>query len=188
VFDSIDCVIGMGANIGDRDGTFSQTLNDLTVLGQIVAISNIYENPAVGGPPQPDYLNAAVRIRSALAPLELLREMQRIESLAGRERAVHWGPRTLDLDLLWIPALTLDTLELQLPHPRLQERAFALLPLVEVAPQATDPRTELSYARLLDCLGAEDLRLYATVAGPPWHWQKLRARPRDNRSSAAATH
>ncbi|HEY5956815.1 MAG TPA: 2-amino-4-hydroxy-6-hydroxymethyldihydropteridine diphosphokinase, partial [Polyangiaceae bacterium] len=73
MLDSIECVIGIGANIGDRDGTFAWVLGELSDLGQVLAVSNIYENPAVGGPPQPDYLNAAVRLGSSLTPLELLR-------------------------------------------------------------------------------------------------------------------
>jgi 2-amino-4-hydroxy-6-hydroxymethyldihydropteridine diphosphokinase len=186
VLDSMECVIGIGANIGDRDGTFAWALGELNCLGQILAISNIYENPAVGGPPQPDYLNAAVRLGSALTPLELLRAVQRVECLAGRERDIHWGPRTLDLDLLWIPHVTIDSPELQLPHPRLNERAFALLPLIEVAPHAADPTTRIAYSTLLECGGAEELRLYANASGPPWNWHRLRSRTRDDSRSTLA--
>jgi len=148
-----DCVIGVGANLGERERTFSWTLEQLAKIGQLLALSNVYENPAVGGPPQPDYLNAAVRLRSALPPLGLLAAIQKIEQLAGRERGVHWGPRTLDLDLLWIPDQ-----------------------IVEVAPRATDPVTQLEYAAVLESHRVDNLRLHCIAMGPPWNWQPVRSR------------
>jgi 2-amino-4-hydroxy-6-hydroxymethyldihydropteridine diphosphokinase len=182
-----DCVIGVGANLGKRDCTFAWTLEELGKIGQIIGISNVYENPAVGGPPQPDYLNAAVRLQAGLSPLGILEAVQRIERLAGRERDVHWGPRTLDLDLLWIPDRALDTPLLQLPHPHLKERAFALLPLTEVAVTATDPRTRVRYATLLASHRTQDLRLHSVALGPPWRWQPVRTRPRSVPSTLAAS-
>lgn len=171
-----DCVIGVGANLGERERTFSWTLEQLAKIGQLLALSNVYENPAVGGPPQPDYLNAAVRLRSALPPLGLLAAIQKIEQLAGRERGVHWGPRTLDLDLLWIPDQIVALPRLQVPHPRVLERPFALLPLVEVAPRATDPVTQLEYAAVLESHRVDNLRLHCIAMGPPWNWQPVRSR------------
>ncbi len=173
-----DCVLGIGANLGERERTIAWALEQLVKLGQVVAISNVYENPAVGGPPQPDYLNAAIRLRSALSAFGVLEAVQRIERLAGRERDVHWGPRTLDLDLLWIPDLVINQPGLQLPHPRLLDRAFALLPLVEVAATAKDPTTQLDYATVLESHRTDELRLHSVALGPPWHWQRVRARPR----------
>jgi 2-amino-4-hydroxy-6-hydroxymethyldihydropteridine diphosphokinase len=171
-----DCVLGVGSNLGERESTLAWALDQLRKVGKVVALSNIYENPAVGGPPQPDYLNAAVRLSAGLTPEGLLEAVQQMEHLAGRERAVRWGPRTLDIDLLWIPGQRLDTPLLELPHPRLCERPFALLPLVEVAPTATDPDTRLSYATILQARGTEELRLHSSVAGPPLHWQRVRSR------------
>jgi 2-amino-4-hydroxy-6-hydroxymethyldihydropteridine diphosphokinase len=182
-----DCVIGIGANLGKRECTFAWTLEELSKIGQIAGISNVYENPAVGGPPQPDYLNAAVRLWTSLSPLGILDAVQRIERLAGRERDVHWGPRTLDLDLLWIPNQSLDTPLLQLPHPLLKERAFALLPLIEVAAVATDPLTRVRYATLLESHGTGMLRLHSVALGPPFRWQPVRSRPKGVRSALAAS-
>jgi 2-amino-4-hydroxy-6-hydroxymethyldihydropteridine diphosphokinase len=173
---SADCIIGIGANLGERECTFAWALEKLAGLGEIRALSNIYENPAVGGPPQPDYLNAAVRLLTPLSPFGLLESTQGLERMAGRERTVHWGPRTLDLDLLWIADQELDTPTLQLPHPRLLERAFALLPLVEVAGSATDPRTHLAYAVALEAHQTDEMRLHSVVVGPPWRWQRMRTR------------
>lgn len=178
-----DCVLGIGANLGDRERTFAWALERLQRLGQVVAISNVYENPAVGGPPQPDYLNAAIRLKTRLPPLALLEATQHIELIAGRERSVHWGPRTLDLDLLWIPGIEVSTSTLQIPHPRLLERPFALLPLIEVAPAAREPATGVGYASVMESRRTDELRLHLIALTHPWRWQRLRGRPRHSGAS-----
>lgn len=96
-------------------------------------VSSIWETQAVG-PPQPSYLNAVVQLRSCRTPLGLLLLVQALEQAAGRVRRVRWGPRPLDLDLLWHGGLRRDDARLTLPHPRLHERAFVLAPLCELAP------------------------------------------------------
>lgn len=175
-----DCVLGIGSNLGDREHTFAWALEGLQRLGQVVAISNVYENPAVGGPPQPDYLNAAIRLKTGLTPLALLEATQRLELIAGRERSIHWGPRTLDLDLLWIPGTNVNTPALQVPHPRLLERAFALLPLIEVAPASSEPATGIGYASALESRRTDELRLHSIALTHPWRWQRLRGRTRQH--------
>lgn len=176
MFVHTECVLGIGANLGNRERTFAWALEQLQALGQIVAVSNVYENPAVGGPPQPDFLNAAIRMRTQLSPLGLLAAVQELESAAGRERIVRWGPRTLDIDLLWGPELVVDLPILRLPHPRLAERAFALLPLLEVAPSACHPSSGTDYATVLKSHRTDELRLQAVAVSPPWRWQRLRGR------------
>jgi 2-amino-4-hydroxy-6-hydroxymethyldihydropteridine diphosphokinase len=136
-----DCVIGLGANLGDPRSAFRRALGALRLIGEIGAISSLYDTIPVGGPPQPRYLNAAARLRTALSARALLDTLLAIERSQGRERRERWGPRPLDLDILWIAGLSVDEPGLTVPHPRLTERAFALLPLLEVAPDATDPRT-----------------------------------------------
>lgn len=179
---TLDCVIGLGANLGNREQALAGAVQQLRGLGEVVCLSNLYENPAVGGgPPQPDFVNGAVRLRTPLLPLELLDKLLRVELLAGRERLVKWGPRTLDLDLLWIDGVSVDLENLKVPHPRLLERAFALLPLVEVAPNARCPKTGRDYATALNKLGTAGLRLVAAAAGPSW--QLDRQRPTDPRPS-----
>jgi 2-amino-4-hydroxy-6-hydroxymethyldihydropteridine diphosphokinase len=106
-------------------------------LGKLVAVSALYESAAVG-PEQPDYLNAAVRLKTKLGAEELLEELHRIEVASGRVRRERWGPRTLDLDILWILGLVLKKSGLTVPHPELPKRLFALLPLLDVAPEAKD--------------------------------------------------
>jgi 2-amino-4-hydroxy-6-hydroxymethyldihydropteridine diphosphokinase len=104
----------------------------------------------MGGPPQPEYLNAAVLLAFDGAPLELLDALLAIEARLGRVRAERWGPRTIDLDLLWIDGVAVEDARLEVPHPRLRERAFALVPLLEVAPEARDPRTGVRYVAPAD--------------------------------------
>lgn len=108
-------------------------------LPGVVARSSVWETAPVG-PPQPDYLNAAVLCAVDLEPLALFEEMLAIERALGRVRAEKWGPRTIDLDLLFIEGRTVDDPRLVVPHPHLLERAFALLPLLEVLPDADLPK------------------------------------------------
>ncbi|HYQ18354.1 MAG TPA: 2-amino-4-hydroxy-6-hydroxymethyldihydropteridine diphosphokinase [Polyangiaceae bacterium] len=154
-------VIGLGANLGDRLATLRSALAALARYGSVVAVSDVYESAAVG-PPQPDYLNAAVLLESALAPALLLEVLLGIERDHGRERRERWGPRTLDLDLLYSPDLVVRTPELALPHPELTRRAFALRPLLDVAPSAQDPSSKALYTELLPALEGQALRRFET--------------------------
>ena len=153
-------VIGLGANLGDRLGTLRSAVLALGALGQVQRLSHIYETPALG-PPQPSYLNAAVLFDSSLLPRALLDELLLIEQRHGRERRERWGPRTLDLDLLLSPGLTLEESGLSLPHPELARRSFALVPLLDVLPDARDERSGASYAELLDKLDRVGVRRVA---------------------------
>ncbi len=137
--------IGIGANLGDRLATMREAVARLSRVSTVLARSHVYETAPVGGPPQGDYLNAAVLVDYNGEPLALLDELLRIEAELGRERYVRWGPRTVDLDLLWIEGLVVEHPRLFVPHPRLAERAFALVPLLEVAPGARDPRSGHPY-------------------------------------------
>jgi 2-amino-4-hydroxy-6-hydroxymethyldihydropteridine diphosphokinase len=150
-------VVGLGANLGDRVTTLKSAVLALQAHGDVQAVSDLYEAAAVG-PPQPDFLNAAVLLESSLPPQRLLRELLSIERDHGRERRERWGPRTLDLDLLYSPALLLNEADLTLPHPELRRRAFALAPLLDVFPHALDPRSGERYADLLTSIGQQGLR------------------------------
>jgi 2-amino-4-hydroxy-6-hydroxymethyldihydropteridine diphosphokinase len=132
--------VGMGANLGEREATLASASRALAGLDatRLVRMSSLYRSASVGVH-GPDYLNAVVELRTALAPLRLLAELQAIEAAHGRERSYANAPRTLDLDLLVYGDLRLRTPELTVPHPRLHERAFVLLPLVEVAPDLVVP-------------------------------------------------
>lgn len=141
-------VIGLGANLGDRLATLRSAVAALRELGEVRATSAVYETEALllpGAPPQPSYLNAAVLLDTAIEPEPLLDRLLAIERAHGRERRERWGPRTLDLDILWIDGRTVATDKLVVPHPHLRERAFALRPLLDVAPAAKDPETRAGY-------------------------------------------
>jgi 2-amino-4-hydroxy-6-hydroxymethyldihydropteridine diphosphokinase len=154
-----DCVLGLGSNLGDRLGFFRQALRGLAPHGEITTLSALYETSPLG-PAQPDYLNAALRFRTSLAPLALLQLQLSIERECGRVRRERWGPRTLDLDLLFISGQAVDLPGLVVPHRELTRRAFALLPLLDVAPEACDPVTGQRYSELaldLDRTGVREL-------------------------------
>lgn len=131
-------IIGVGSNLGSREASIRGAAILLDSRGQlaVTAISSIYETAPMG-PPQPDFLNAALRVETTLSPAALLRVLLVTERRMGRDRARtgRWGPRSLDLDLLWDERGEVDLPDLKLPHPRLHERPFALAPLLEVAPE-----------------------------------------------------
>jgi 2-amino-4-hydroxy-6-hydroxymethyldihydropteridine diphosphokinase len=154
---NLDCVIGLGSNLGDGRALFQGALQTLQRHGQITAVSALYESKAVG-PAQPDYLNAALRLRTSLKPLALLGVQLEIERASGRVRRERWGPRTLDLDLLFIAGQTVNQPGLVVPHRELTRRAFALLPLLDVMPDAQDPLSHRNYSELLSTLDRTGVR------------------------------
>ncbi len=121
----------MGSNLGDRWGFLRDAVASLP---DVVAVSNVYETPPVGGPIQGPYLNCVVRLETLLGARALLDEARRRENEAGRGRIERWGPRTLDVDVLWVDGEEVDEPDLEVPHPRMFERAFVLVPLFDVAP------------------------------------------------------
>lgn len=132
--------LSLGANLGDREGNLTAGLERLAQAGVTVSrVSSLYETAPVGGPPQPPYLNLVAEVETDLPPRALLRLCLAIEAELGRERTEHWGPRTLDMDLLLYEGVTSDDPELTLPHPRLAERQFVLVPLAEIAPDLVLP-------------------------------------------------
>ncbi|MGE5553137.1 MAG: biotin--[acetyl-CoA-carboxylase] ligase [Betaproteobacteria bacterium] len=136
--------IGLGANVGDRVGSLFQARRELAALPgtRLVAVSQLYETEPVGYREQPWFLNQVVELETDLPPQELLEAMLAIEARHGRHRTVRWGPRPLDLDLLLYGSVELSTLALTLPHPRMWQRAFVLLPLAELAPELRTPGGE----------------------------------------------
>lgn len=129
--------IALGSNLGDREGFLRAGVHG---LGEVVAMSQVFETEPVGGPEdQGAYLNMVVEIETSLDPFALLRRCQRIEAEAMRQRVVHWGPRTLDVDIIVYDDVTVDTAELVIPHPRFAERRFVLQPLSEIAPERCPP-------------------------------------------------
>ena len=143
--------IALGGNVGEVQACFIQARKELHALQdtQVTASSLLYQTPALGPAEQADYLNAALEIETDLQPLVLLDALQNIENGHGRLRDKHWGPRTLDLDILAVDSLLLDTEHLQLPHPHLQNRQFVLRPLCDIAPNWQHPRSEKSAVLML---------------------------------------
>lgn len=135
--------IGLGGNVGDAAATLRQAAQALDALPgtRLLRLSRLYRTPAWGVEDQPDFVNAVALVETALAPRPLLEALLEVERRFGRDRARErrWGPRTLDLDVLLYGAQVVDEPGLQLPHPRLHLRAFALAPLLEVAPDAEIP-------------------------------------------------
>ncbi len=134
-------VIGLGSNVGDRLEALRAAVKAIARVAVVEAVSRVYETAPVGGPPQGDYLNAAACVLYEGKPRALLDELLAIEKEMGRVRRERWGPRVIDLDVLWIEGKVVEEEGLRVPHPRLEERAFALAPLKDVAKTAVDPRT-----------------------------------------------
>lgn len=128
--------IGLGSNMDDPCAQLDRALAALSTTPGVVLrdVSSYYRTAPWGETQQPDFLNAVAIVDTTLTPEALLEELRRIENASGRRRARRWGPRTLDLDLLIHGDVVRDTEHLQLPHPRMHERAFVLAPLAELAP------------------------------------------------------
>ena len=142
--------IGLGGNLGDVEATLASAREELRKLSSIeLVISPLYRSDPWGIEDQPAFLNQVVGIQPLLDPLQTLGKMLEIERAHGRIRGEKWGPRTLDLDLLSWPKLTMDTNELVLPHPRLSERGFVLAPWADVAPELIPFGHEESVSELL---------------------------------------
>ncbi|MBI2705772.1 MAG: 2-amino-4-hydroxy-6-hydroxymethyldihydropteridine diphosphokinase [Actinobacteria bacterium] len=128
--------LSLGSNIGDRRALLREAVSSL----RVVQLSPVYETEPVGGPPgQQKYLNIVVEIETDLTPRELLGACHRLEAAADRVRGERWGPRTLDVDILWHESGPVDEPDLILPHPRMQERRFVMAPLADIAPGMVQP-------------------------------------------------
>jgi len=133
-----EAFLGLGSNLGDRADRLERAVAALGLLGD-VARSRWYENPAVGLPGAPAFLNGVVRLLTALAPDELLRQTRDIERGLGRDPLRRSGSRTIDIDILLYDRQVISRPGLEIPHPRLHQRAFVLVPLAELAPNLTHP-------------------------------------------------
>jgi dihydroneopterin aldolase/2-amino-4-hydroxy-6-hydroxymethyldihydropteridine diphosphokinase len=128
-----EVLVALGSNLGDREGYLRFAVAE---LGNVVAMSQVYETEPVGGPDgQGAYLNMVVKVQTSLDPYAFIRRCQRIEANALRQRIVHWGPRTLDVDMLFYDDVHISSERLTVPHPRIDERRFVLAPLSEIAPE-----------------------------------------------------
>jgi 2-amino-4-hydroxy-6-hydroxymethyldihydropteridine diphosphokinase len=157
-------VLSLGSNLGDRMANLQLGVDVLTAGGLFCpAVSGVFETAPVGGPDQADYLNAVLLAVTALPASDILRLCAAAEAAAGRVRTVHWGPRTLDVDIITCGAEVSDRPELTLPHPRAHERAFVLAPWLEVDPDAVLPGWG-TVAQLLATIGTAGVRRRAELS------------------------
>lgn len=145
-----DALLGLGSNVGGRLENLRGALSRLSGLADVESRSSVYRSAAVGLVDQPEFLNAAVRIRTAATPNALLRSLLKIESDAGRVRTLRNAPRTLDIDILFYGDRTLISSDLTIPHPRWAKRSFVLAPLAEIAPEWIDPVTGKTVGEVWD--------------------------------------
>lgn len=153
--------IALGSNLGNSRETLEAALHQLNEISDITlqARSHLYQTAPVG-PPQPDYLNASALLSTTLMPEVLMQTLLEVEARFGRVRREKWGARTLDLDLLLYDDLILNQPHLQLPHPRMVDRAFVLIPLAEIAPNWVEPVSQQTIAMLaskVDAAGVKKL-------------------------------
>ena len=150
--------VGLGANVGDPRRQLAEALKRLHAAEEVevTRVSTFYRNPPLGPADQPWYVNAAARVRTRLGPEELLGLLQQVETAMGRVRGERWGPRRLDLDLLLFNGEVIFAPNLVVPHPEMHRRAFVLVPLAEIAPQAWHPVMDKSAGDLLSELNPAD--------------------------------
>ena len=181
----VTAYIGMGANLpsaaGPPEATLARAAERLEELGRVTARSRLYSTEPVGYADQPRFVNAVVALETELTPRALLEKLLELERDFGRDRATGMagianGPRTLDLDLLFFGDLIVDEFDLKVPHPRIEERAFVVVPLADIAPELCDPRTGASVRKWMQ-------RLFTIPAGvesqnveliQSTHWRSLR--------------
>jgi 2-amino-4-hydroxy-6-hydroxymethyldihydropteridine diphosphokinase len=155
--------VGLGSNLDDPSAQLERAIAALAAVpnSRLVRVSSVYRNPPMGPADQPDYLNAVAGLLTCLEPAALLTELQGIEAVQGRRRdGPRWGARTLDLDLLLVGDVRLDSPVLTLPHPGLRERPFVVIPLAEIAPGLRLPDGTL-IAGLVDTVDAAGLERLA---------------------------
>ncbi|MCK5733983.1 MAG: 2-amino-4-hydroxy-6-hydroxymethyldihydropteridine diphosphokinase [Candidatus Latescibacteria bacterium] len=155
----VDVVLSLGSNLGDRESLIHSALDALRELpdSEVSKVSSLYETAPMEKTDQPYFLNAVLKLRTGLTVRDLWRHMQRIEGELGRVRTERWGPRTIDLDLILYGNQVIEEKDLVVPHPRYRERAFVLLPLLEIAPELTDPESGKKIREFLEerCEGQE---------------------------------
>jgi 2-amino-4-hydroxy-6-hydroxymethyldihydropteridine diphosphokinase len=160
--------IALGSNLGDRFHYLKQALIQLDHHEsiEIIDISSVYETDPVGYTEQSAFLNMVIKIRTSLLPLSLLEFLQQIEREGGRKREIHWGPRTLDLDILLFNQENMEAEQLKIPHPRMTERAFVMIPLFEIDRDVYIPNQDGSISAIIDVLqDKEGVRVWKRRSG-----------------------
>ena len=154
--------LGLGSNLGDRLANLKAAVNNLTPQLDVRAQSSIYETPPIGYTEQPEFLNQVVMAESYEKPEALLAHLKRLEIVLGRKPGIPNGPRLIDIDILFYDDLVLNSPSLVLPHPRLAERGFVLMPLNEIASDLVHPTLQLTVSQLLSRCDTTGIRLYGS--------------------------
>jgi 2-amino-4-hydroxy-6-hydroxymethyldihydropteridine diphosphokinase len=152
--------LALGTNLGNRLGNLRTAVTALTPAVTVLAESPVYETPPWGVIDQPDFLNLVLKGETHLAPPALLTHLKHIETKLGRLPSIRYGPRLIDIDILFYDDLVLNTSELTIPHPRLHERAFVLVPLADLAPDFVHPVFGKSVGALLEAVDTTGVKRY----------------------------
>ncbi|MCM3791120.1 2-amino-4-hydroxy-6-hydroxymethyldihydropteridine diphosphokinase [Domibacillus indicus] len=161
-----EAYLSLGTNMGNREEQLREAVRQLEEQKslQLMAVSSIYETDPVGFTDQPSFFNIVVKLKTSMTPDELLAACQEIENKLGRERIVRWGPRTIDLDILLYNHDNIKSDSLIIPHPRMTERAFVLIPLAEIDTAITLPGTSLPLEHYVkNVQGKEGVKLWKTA-------------------------
>ena len=152
--------LALGTNMGNRNANLKAAINNLTPQMSVKSRSSVYETPPWGFVEQAPFLNQVLMVTTYLVPETLLSHLKRLETALGRIPNFQNGPRLIDLDILFFDDLVTDTLRLTIPHPRLQERAFVLVPLAEIAPDFVHPVSGKTITELLGNVDRSDIKLF----------------------------
>jgi len=144
--------LGLGTNLGDRSANLKAGVDSISSIATMITCSSVYQTAPWGFTDQPDFYNQVIKIQSELPPLELLTKCKASEQAIGRQPSFRYGPRLIDIDILLYGELTLETPGLTIPHPRLIERAFMLVPLLEITPDLVHPGTGVAFNHYLNGL------------------------------------
>ncbi len=153
--------LALGSNLDDRLANLKQAIASLTPQMEVKAKSKVYETPPWGYEDQPKFLNQVIKAKTYLDPEPLLKHLKRLELALGRKETFQNGPRLIDIDILFYNDLVLNTPSLVLPHPRLHERAFVLLPLMDIDPELVHPVTKKNVREMLALCSLEGIEQFA---------------------------